>query len=825
MITKDNHGFLASGDEMGARMHAYDWDVSALGNPQQWPEALRAIVRWMLASRFPMFVLWGENYVCLYNDSYIPILGKRHPESLGQPFREVFPEIWPAAQPLALRASSGESLYFESLPLRLTRNNFEEDATFTLSAAPVRNSAGGVDGILCTCMETTEQLRAEAKLRESESRWRGLFDNMQEGFVLAEALRDGGGRMVDFRLLEVNPGFELQTGLRAEDVTGHSAREVLPTLQQELVDLYAEVLDSGEPRHFEIHVPAVGSRWFEVRVRKAAADQFALLFLDITARKTTETALQESEAAFRGLTQAMPNHVWTSDPDGSLDWFNDRVLDYSGATHQALRGSGWIQLVHPTDLVVAAERWTLAIRSGASYQTEFRLRRADGKYRWHIARAVPLHDEDGSIKRWIGTNTDIHDQKRTEQELADVNNTLESRIAQRSVELEIANEALRQSQKMEAVGQLTGGIAHDFNNLLTGVIGGLDMLGTRLAQGKYEESARFLEAAASAAKRAATLTHRLLAFSRRQPLKPEVVEADVLVGSVRDMFQRTLGHHIQLSTKSAPELWLTLCDPNQLESTLLNLVINARDAMPDGGLLTLQTANVAIAADELVAPRELEPGEYVRLSVSDTGQGMPAEVIRRACEPFFTTKPIGHGTGLGLSMAYGFARQSRGCIHIESCLDKGTTVRLYLPRYRGVRETSPAGNPQAVATRSLTRSSRAVLVVEDERVIRELILEVLGELGYTCLQATNGTTALELINAHDVPMDLLIADVGLPDLNGREVASLARTTRPELKVLFITGYSEDTIFDGCSGNGDMEMLPKPFGVKQLVAAVQGLIPL
>ncbi len=777
----------------------------------------------MLASRFPMFILWGEHHSCLYNDSFIPVLGKRHPGALGRPFRGIFPEIWTVVHPLILRTRGGESLYFESLPLRLERNNYEEDATFTLSAAPLRNGKGHVEGIFCVCLETTEHLRAEAKLRDSEARWRGLFNNMQEGFVLAQAVRDRDGRMVDFLLLEINPGFERQTGLRAEEVVGRSAREVIPTLQEALVDLDAEVLNSGEPRQFETTVPSLGSRWFEVRVRKTEADQFAILFLDITARKAGETALQESEAAFRGLTQALPNHVWTSDSNGSLDWFNDRVHDYSGASHDALRGMGWTRLVHPKDLALAAERWGRAIHSGTSYQTEFRLLRADGKYRWHIARAVPLFDEHGVIKRWIGTNTDIHDQKRVEQELADLNATLESRISQRSNELEIANEALRQSQKMEAVGQLTGGIAHDFNNLLTGVIGGLDMLQTRIAQGEFAQSKRYLDAAAGSAKRAAALTHRLLAFSRKQPLKPDVVEVDVLVKSVRNMFQSTLGPHIQLATKSAPELWLTLCDPNQLESTLLNLIINARDAMPTGGLLTVETTNVTIAADGLARQSEIEPGDYVCLNVSDAGEGMPAEVVRRVFEPFFTTKPIGHGTGLGLSMAYGFARQSLGYIHIESSPGNGTTVRLYLPRYRGRPSTSPPLYRKELATSSMVQISRVVLVVEDERTIRELIVEVLAELGYTCLQASNGTTALEYVNAYDASIDLLVTDVGLPDVNGREVARLARLLRPKLKVLFITGYAEDAIFDGRDNDGSMEMLPKPFGIKALISAVHGLL--
>ncbi len=807
---------------MCKRMRQHDWRSSAMGEPSQWPDALKSVVSLMLASRFPMFLLWGDRHLCLYNDGYIALLGKRHPAALGQPFQSTWPEIWPSIHPLIMSSYAGESLYFESLPLRIERNQFQEEANFTFSYSPLRDADGTIKGMFCSCMETTEQLRAEAALRSSEARWRGLFNNMQEGFFLAQALRDDSGRMVDFLFLEMNPGFEQQSGIVAANAVGRPVREVLPGIQEDLLQVYAHVLDTDEPQHFEVHIPVAGNRWFEVRARKTAPDQFAVLFLDITARRGTEAALRKSEATFRSLAQAMPNQVWTATADGMLDWVNERTLAYSGIGVDMLLGEGWARIVHPDDLSFAAKRWSRAIHEDSVYQAEFRLRRADGSYRWHLARAMSIHDENDAIEHWIGTNTDIEHQKRNEQELSRLNETLESRVAERNTELEQANEALRQAQKMEAVGQLTGGIAHDFNNLLTGVIGGLDMLRTRLAQGRHDDVDRYVDAAASSAQRAATLTHRLLAFSRRQPLKPEVVDANALVQSLRELFDRTLGPSIRLDIVAAPELWPTRCDANQLESTLLNLVINARDAMREGDVLGIETANLIITPADAAHDAGLAPGDYVGICVIDNGAGMPAEVASKAFDPFFTTKAPGEGTGLGLSMSYGFAKQTHGHITIESELGKGTRITLYLPRYTGNRSmnTSRLTPEQPIPMSSKTHT---VLVVEDEPVIRELILEVLQDRGCHCLQAADGNAALALIQT-DTPIDLLITDVGLPGLNGRQLAERARQQRPTLRVLFVTGYAENSIFDLTDSNHAMEMLPKPFGVDDLLRAVHGLLP-
>ncbi|MBC8037981.1 MAG: PAS domain-containing protein, partial [Rhizobiales bacterium] len=371
-------------------------------------------------------------------------------------------------------------------------------------------------------------------------------------------------------------------------------------------------------------------------------------------RVRAEAELKASEENFRTLARAMPNHVWTAQPDGQLDWFNEQVYVYSGAEPGSLNGSEWGVIVHPGDLAEAIPRWLNSLGSGETYEAQFRLRRADGIWRWHLARAIPIKGQFGQVLRWIGTNTDIQDQKEVTEALSDINASLERLVEERTSQLVQVQSALRQAQKMEAVGQLTGGIAHDFNNLLAGISGSLELLERRMAQGKLAGAERYLDAAQGAARRAAALTQRLLAFSRRQTLDPKPIDVNRLIAGMEDLIRRSIGPDIELEVVGAGGLWTSKIDPSQLENSLLNLCINARDAMaPNGGRLTIETANKWL--DERAASeRDLPPGQYVSLCVTDTGTGMTPEVKERAFDPFYTTKPPGQGTGLGLSMIYGF---------------------------------------------------------------------------------------------------------------------------------------------------------------------------
>ena len=426
-----------------------------------------------------------------------------------------------------------------------------------------------------------------------------------------------------------------------------------------------------------------------------------------------------------------------------------------------------------------------------------------------------------SLVREVAQRTRMAVQRRrAERDLRDLAGTLEAQVAARTRELMETEAALRQSQKMEAVGQLTGGLAHDFNNLLTGITGSLDLLKARVAQGRTGDVDRYVLAAQGAAKRAAALTHRLLAFSRRQTLDPRPTDANGLVAGMADLIRRTVGPQVALETVSAGGLWLTSVDPGQLENALLNLCINARDAMPDGGRIVVETANRWLD-DRTAAERGLAAGQYVSLSVSDEGTGMPPDVVARAFDPFFTTKPLGQGTGLGLSMIYGFAQQSGGQARIYSEVGRGTSVVLYLPRHYGQAEQAEAAAPRAEAFRA--GDSETVLVVDDEPTVRMLATEVLQDLGYRTVEAADGAAGLKALEAGG-RFDLLLTDVGLPNgLNGRQVADAARVLRPNLKVLFVTGYAENAVLGHGHLDPGMHVLTKPFSVDALAAKVRSII--
>jgi signal transduction histidine kinase len=397
--------------------------------------------------------------------------------------------------------------------------------------------------------------------------------------------------------------------------------------------------------------------------------------------------------------------------------------------------------------------------------------------------------------------------------------TLEQQVEERTAQLRHNEEALRQSQKMEAVGQLTGGIAHDFNNMLTGIIGSLELLRRRLARGRTEDLDSLIDLGVTSANRAAGLTHRLLAFSRRQSLDSKAVQMNTLVLSMGELLQRSLNESIRLDMELDDQLWIAEADPNQLESALLNLVLNARDAMPDGGQLVVKTLNQHLDADFTQAYTNLEPGDYVVLSVQDSGCGMPEAVINRAFDPFFTTKPIGQGTGLGLSMIYGFSKQSRGHVTIDSEVGKGTTLSLYLPRFVGEEVHEPRVDTQHAP---YAQDGETVLIVEDDPAVRVLVSAVLSELGYAFVEAADADGAVPILQSSQ-RIDLLISDVGLPGMNGRQLAEIGRQIRPDLRVLFITGYAEHAAVRGGFLDPGMQMITKPFTFDLLTAKVREMI--
>jgi PAS domain S-box-containing protein len=531
---------------------------------------------------------------------------------------------------------------------------------------------------------------------------------------------------------------------------------------------------------------------------------FAKITRDITESRQAALAAIEVERRFRVLVQGVTDYaIYMLTPDGIVSNWNTGAQRIKGYSEADIVGQHFSKFYTPEEV---AEKlpWSAleTARREGRYHAEGWRQRKDGSRFWASIVIDAIADDAGDLIGFAKVTRDLTERREAELRLAS------------------AQEQLFQSQKMEAVGQLTGGLAHDFNNLLAGIIGSLELLRTRLAQGRINDLERYITAGLGAASRAAALTHRLLAFSRRQTLQPVAVDANKLIAGLEDLVRRTVGPAIIVEAVATVGLWPCFCDPNQLENAILNLCINARDAMPDGGRLTIETAN-AWLDDVTAKERDMPQGQYVALCVTDTGIGMPPDIAARAFDPFFTTKPIGMGTGLGLSMIYGFAQQSGGQTRIYSELGKGTTVKIYLPRH--FEGEAPEGVVSEPVDLQRTQDGEAVLVVDDESLVRMLICDTLAELGYRTMEASDGVSGLRILQS-DVRIDLVVSDVGLPGgMNGRQMIDAARESRPDLKVLFITGYAQNAAI----GNGHLEpgmhVLTKPFAMEKLAARVKTII--
>jgi PAS domain S-box-containing protein len=816
--------FLAGGGEMGALTRAHDWSSTPLGRPETWPQSLRTAVRILLNTNHPMFIWWGSELIQFYNDAYRQTMGpERHPSALGQGGRECWAEIWDIIGPQIEQVmSGGGATWHENQLVPVTRHGRLEQVWWTYGYSPI-DEDDGVGGVLVVCRDVTKDYLAATALREREAQ---LARVQQVGRI--------GGLEVDLRAGFHNrrsPEYLLIHGLPPEAVyESHEdwVQRLHPGDREATEKKFRDAV-AGDVREYSVQYriirPSDGeTRWISVkstieRDAEGKAVRLVGAHTDVTEQVMAEQALRQSEERFRKLADQLAelnatlaqrveektrerDRIWNvsqdllvvADRKGVWQTVNPawtRTLGWSEA-ELLNRTSEWLE--HPDDGGITRAQVKKLGAGETTVKFESRFRHKDGSYRW---------------LSWTG----VSDKHHNYAVARDV--TAEKAAAER---LRATEEALLQSQKMEAVGQLTGGIAHDFNNLLTGIVGSLDLLQTRLAQGRTDNAPRYINAAMTSANRAAALTHRLLAFARRQPLIPKNVDVNALVESLEDLLRRTIGETIDLQITAPDDLWCTLCDPNQLESALLNLAINARDAMPDGGRLAISTANARIGSVTAETPA-LSPGDYVCIAVTDSGVGMSPEVAARAFDPFFTTKPIGQGTGLGLSMIYGFARQSNGHVTIDSRLGQGTTVRLYLPRHHGAGSAEYAS---AVNAAEHAFTGETVLVVEDEPVVRGVIVEMLAEQGYRTLEAVDGPSGLKILRAGK-RIDLLITDVGLPGMNGRQLADQARETRPDLKILFITGYAESVAISEGFLQAGMEMITKPFDLDNLARRIRALI--
>ena len=801
------------------------------------------------------------------------------PEIEGQGYLELLDTVYAKGE-----AFLGNAM---KVGLQRVPNGAIEERVVDFVFQPVTDGEGRITGIFIEGSDLTERVHAEERLRGNEAQARTLaaqqaatLGQLAEGVIVTDTegritlINDAATRLHGVSRLDIAPdAYSATYNLLAEDGS--------PCASLDLPLARAVRGETVQEARWRIRRPD-GSEVLAVGNARPVLDQTGrqigavLTIRDDTGRKGAEDALRESRDRLASESHALEllNRTGTQvAAELDLKMLVQRVVDAGVELTGAQFGAFFYNVLHES-----GERFMLYSLSGAersdfehfgmprptlvfapTFHGEGVIRSADilkdaryGKNAPHSGMpaghlpvrsylAVPVISRSGEViggllfghekpdifgERAERVMTGLAaqaaigiDNARLFEAVQKANAELEQRVSERTAELESAHEALRQAQKMEAVGQLTGGLAHDFNNLLAGISGNLELLQARISQGRINDLERYITAAQGASKRAAALTHRLLAFSRRQTLDPKPTDVNRLIAGMEDLVRRTVGPEITVEVVGTGGLWTTLVDPNQLENALLNLCVNARDAMPGGGRLTIETANRWL--DERGArERDLSPGQYLSLCVSDNGTGMTPDIVARAFDPFFTTKPIGMGTGLGLSMVFGFVRQSGGQARIYSEMGQGAMVCLYLPRHHGQVENAEL--PAELAGAPRAEQGETVLVVDDEPTVRMLVTEVLEDLGYTAIEAADGTAGLQVLQS-DVRIDLLVTDVGLPGMNGRQLADAARVGRPDLKVLFITGYAENAVLSHGHLDAGMHVLTKPFAMEALAGRIKELI--
>ncbi|MFJ4445085.1 PAS domain-containing protein [Pseudomonas sp. NPDC089422] len=569
-----------------------------------------------------------------------------------------------------------------------------------------------------------------------------------------------------------------------------------------------------------------GYRWVEANGRaelnsEGLAVRFPGVLMDIESRRSAEAERDRMSALLRTFMSAVPGVVYAKDLKGRLLVANDGATQLIGKPPELYLGKTDLEVLEDkAQARQIMETDQRIMHGGKAVQIEERVDMPDGTATYWLSVKAPLCDDSGQVMGLIGSSIDVTARRNAEAELLELNRTLEARIEEAVAEREVAQAALRQSQKMEAVGQLTGGIAHDFNNLLAGITGSLDLIKLRMKQGRIADVERYLTVAHGAAQRAASLTHRLLAFSRRQTLMPVHTNVNNLISDMEELISRTVGPTIQLKVELNATSSTCLVDPAQVENSLLNLCINARDALEREGSISIRTYNQILEQGPELDP-ELAPGTYFTICVSDDGVGMSTETLARAFEPFFTTKPVGAGTGLGLSMIYGFAKQSGGQVRIES--EEGRGARVFLQMPSQPTEVEGAARAEPLPESGAISSGETVLVVDDEPTVRMFVSEVLGNCGYIVIEAADSLAGLQLLRS-DTPIDLLVTDIGLPGgIDGRQMADAGRSSRRGLPVLLMTGYAQPNILGNAQLEPNTAVLTKPFALEALTISVNELL--
>ncbi len=707
----------------------------------------------------------------------------RREELIGRPLTEAFPEVGRFGLLEVL-----ERVWRTGEPERLPAAYYEDHRISGWRTIYAYKLPSGE--VVSLFEDVTDRKRAETALQESEERFRSIAESAKDAIVSI----DGEGNVISW-----NRAAEHIFGYTAAEMLGEPLTLLIPERYQEGHRTGLERAVSGGNHHVigktveleglrkdqtEISVELSLSTWTLAENRF-----FTGIIRDITERKRTEGDL-------RKLFQAMeqnPASVVITDVQGRIEYINPKFTETTGYAYAEVFGKN--PRIVKSEHTTPEEYETLwrTISAGNVWRGEFHNRKKNGELFWELASIAPVRDARGKITHYVAVKEDITERKETEEQL-------------------------RQAQKMEVIGQFTGGIAHDFNNLLAIILGNLQLLEESAAAD--DEDRELIADAIWSAERGAELTHRLLAFARRQRLNPGVTDLNRVIGNMTDLMRRTLGASIQVHEVLAPGLWETMIDRGQLENALLNLVVNARDAMPDGGVLTIATDNAILQPGDVTEVQEFVPGEYAMLAVSDTGTGMPPEVVEHIFEPFFTTKKFGEGSGLGLSMIYGFVRQSGGYIAVDSATDSGTTVKLYLPR------ASSSGGQSTEVARPAARKAgegEVILVVDNDNRVRKTAVTLLRKQGYEVFEASTAADALQLVDTLQ-RLDLLFTDVVLPDgVKGSELAKKVRDRLPETKVLFTSGYAEDALLFGGAADNKSELFPKPYRRGQLADKVRDIL--
>jgi len=823
------------GGEAGELVRAFDWSQTSLGPISEWPQHLRIKVNSMVNSPIPQVLMWGDDHVMIYNDGYIEIAGSYHPRALGGTVPGIWPEIWDWNRKILEAGFRGEVQSFRDQTMTLHRHGVPEDVIFDLFYTPIYSESGKVDGVLCTVLENTDKVKAVNALAESREELSQLTNALPilVGFID----RDNTYRFA-------NEGYREWFGLPAADVIGKHVADIVGQDYYKSRVPFINKAFSGEAiiNDTVIRRPDGEKRTAEVRyvprrTPKGEIDGIYVLIIDVEARKRSETALRRSNDRFRAAVNAIHGVLWTNTPDGRMLGEQAGWASLTGQSAEEYQGYGWSNAVHPDDRAGSVASWQAAVAARSTYIWEHRVLRHDGVHRTFSIRGVPIIGADGEIEEWVGVHTDITEQRaaeaslqehasslerqirhrlRAEEQLKQLNESLEARVEAEIAERRLAERALQQAQKMESIGQLTGGVAHDFNNLLQVVAGNLQLLAKDIAGNENAE--RRVSNALAGVNRGAKLASQLLAFGRRQALEPRVINIGRFIAGMDDLLRRSLGEAVEVEVISSGGLWNTYADPTQVENALLNLAINARDAMEGSGKLTIEVGNAFLDQDYARAHAEVAAGQYVLLAVTDTGSGMTPEVLEKVFEPFFSTKPEGKGTGLGLSMVYGFVKQSGGHVKIYSEVGQGTTVKVYLPR-----SVADEDREVVVPAGPVVGGTETVLVVEDDEEVRTTVIETLTDLGYRVLSAKDAQAGLNVVES-GIPIDVLFTDVVMPGpLKSREMARRAKERLPNLAVLFTSGYTENSIVHGGILDVGVELLSKPYTREALARRIRHVV--